>query len=329
MKAMLFCAGHGTRMGPLADLCPKPAMPLYGRPLISHALRWLWRQGAREVVVNLHHLPDQVRQAALAHGPRELSVVFSQEPDLLGTGGGLARAAPHFRNEPFFLAVNGDVFTRIDLRIPLRVHRHRRPLSTLVLSDAERNRALFGVGLDSDKRIVDFWGEPASPSVFRRCAFTGIHVLDPKLLDRLPPDGFACIKEQGYLPALREGARLWGAIVQGAWFDLGTPSRYLDAHLEMSPELEALSGLPMRAPQVASAEPLPEGLVVRPPVVIGAGLKLEGRAVVGPAAFLGSNVTLEAGAEVSQAVAWDGARLAGRVERAIVAPGIEPVSASS
>lgn len=328
MKAMLFSAGYGTRMAPLSDQLPKPAMPFYGRPLVAHSLEWLARQGIGEVVLNLHHLGEVARKTAEAHAPVGMTLHFSAEPELLGTGGGLVLARDYFPAEGGpFVVVNGDIFSQIDLRVPLRVHRHWAPTATLVLNSDAANEALFGVGLDLDKRILDFWGEPPGPGAFRRCAFTGIQIVDPCLFDTLPATGFACIKEAGYLPVLHDGGRLQGAVVDAPWFDLGTPARYLAAHLSMLGKLQELARRPMLGARIAAKEPPPPTLTVVPPVVLGARLRVEGEATVGPAAFLGDDVTLGDGAQVVRTVVWDGATVRGRVSDAICAPGVGAVSA--
>ncbi len=321
MKAMIFTAGFGTRMAPLTDRIPKPAMPFFGRPLIAHTLEWLSGQGVDSVVLNLHHLPEVVRAAALDHCPKGLELHFSEETDILGTGGGLAAARHHFPAEDGpFLAVNGDIFTQMDLRMPLRVHDHRKPSATLVLHAGSGYADLFGVGLDLDKRILDFWGDPEGTQPFRRCAFTGVHVIEPELVDRLPKTGYACIKEQGYLPLLHEGGILWGTVSDESWFDLGTPARYLAAHLGMIDQLSSLVAHPLISEQVAAAEPPPPNLTIIPPVVLGSSLRVEGAATVGPAAFIGDGVCLRNDALVTRSIVWDGTTVDGQLIDSIAAP---------
>lgn len=310
LSAMVFAAGLGTRMRPYSDQLPKPAMPFYGRPLVAHTLAWLAEHGVGTVVVNLHHLADVMRSTVNTWTPHGLKVHFTEEPEILGTGGGLVAARHLFgANEPI-VVVNGDIFTRIDLRVPLRIHRQHPGPVTLVLNDDPENEALFGVGVDLGKRVVDFWGDPPNAGAFRRSAFTGIHVVDPAFLDQLPSSGFACIKEQGWIPFLERGGEMRGAVVRGDWFDLGTPERYLTAHMSMLGAIGELAPPPCA---------VPAGVEIVPPVVIGPGLRAEGPARIGPAAFVGRGVTLAAGTHVRRSVVWDNAVVAGEVDRQIVA----------
>lgn len=311
MKAMILAAGYGTRLRPLTDRVPKAALPFFGRPLISHTLEWLAGHGIDAAVINLHHLGAQVRAAAEAWAPRDMRLLFIDEVEILGTGGALRNARASFGDDDEIVVVNGDVFTRLDLAVALRVHRSTRAMATLCLDAEPQHRDLFGVGLDLDKRITDFWGQPPGPEPMRRAAFTGVHITSAKLLDRLPETGFACIKERGWIPLLRDGGHLQGVVQAAPWFDIGTPERYLAAHVGMAYDAARLSGWPMVAPFVASAEPLPDGVTVRAPAAVGPGLRIDGPAEIGPNAFLGANVTLAAGSAVRDAVIWDGERVAG------------------
>ncbi len=306
MKAFLLCAGLGTRLRPLTDRVAKPVVPLFGRPLLEHAFEWLLQQGVTDVVVNTHHLPQSV-ESALARLPlSRMGVTLVHESTLLGTGGGLRNVAEQFSGERAFLTANGDVFTDLDATHALAAH---TDLATLVTLDDPRLAALFGVGVDALGRVTDFWGQPEGTSPVRRVAFSGIQVAGPALLARLEREVDAgtpaCIKERGWIPALRDGEHIATVAGQGAWFDLGTPQAYLDAHRRLSPRAASLSGWPERAPGIISAEPLPSQLQVVAPAVIGPGLTTRGPARLGPHAYLGTGVTLASAVSLEQVVVWD------------------------
>jgi MurNAc alpha-1-phosphate uridylyltransferase len=105
-RAMVLAAGRGERMRPLTDHCPKPLLSLCGRPIIDRVLDALAAFGVAEVVVNLHHLGDQLRRHLESR--RQPRVVFSEEAELLETGGGVKAALPLLGKAPFFV-INGDV----------------------------------------------------------------------------------------------------------------------------------------------------------------------------------------------------------------------------
>ena len=94
---MILAAGLGARLRPLSELCAKPAMPVRGIPVIAHMLTLLAKHHVTEVVINLHHLPNTVREAVERHRPAGLEVRYSEETELLGTGGGMKRVAGFLR----------------------------------------------------------------------------------------------------------------------------------------------------------------------------------------------------------------------------------------
>jgi len=114
MKAMILAAGRGERLRPLTDHVPKPMLEVHGRPLLEHQLGWLSAIGIREVVLNLHHLGEQI-EAHFGDGRNfGLNIRYSREPVLLETGGGIVKALPLLGGEPF-LIINGDIFTDFPL----------------------------------------------------------------------------------------------------------------------------------------------------------------------------------------------------------------------
>ena len=113
MKAMILAAGRGTRMAPLTDTCPKPLIPLCGKPLIVHHLEKLSAAGIKEVVINHAWLGEQIEQHLGDGSAWGLTIHYSAETDALETGGGVYQALPLLGAAPFLL-INGDVWTDWD-----------------------------------------------------------------------------------------------------------------------------------------------------------------------------------------------------------------------
>ncbi len=109
-KAMILAAGRGERLRPLTDHTPKPMVEVQGRPLLAHQIEWLCRAGIDELVINLHHLGEQI-EAHFGDGKAfAVNISYSREDTLLETGGGIVNALPLLGTEPF-LILNGDIFT--------------------------------------------------------------------------------------------------------------------------------------------------------------------------------------------------------------------------
>jgi MurNAc alpha-1-phosphate uridylyltransferase len=223
MKAMLLAAGRGERMRPLTDACPKPLLPVAGKPLINWHLERLAAAGITEVVINLSWLGEQIA-SALGDGSRHgLHVIFSREPwPALETGGGIFNALPLLGCEPFLL-VNGDVHADVDF-------------TALRLAPGDLAQLVLVPNPDHHPR-GDFWLEPAGRIVAggsrqaERLTYSGIALLHPSLFDGAPGGRFPLLP---WLERAREAGRLGGQRHDGQWLDVGTPERLasLDAALQ-------------------------------------------------------------------------------------------------
>jgi mannose-1-phosphate guanylyltransferase len=135
MRAMLVTAGFGTRLLPLTELLPKPAVPVCNRPIAWYALDHLRRSGVREFVANTHHLPNELERELGAVTPGDVQLRFVHEPEILGTGGGVRNAWRPIDGETF-LVMNGKYVFAPDIAGALRVHRDSGALATMILKPA-------------------------------------------------------------------------------------------------------------------------------------------------------------------------------------------------
>ena len=225
---MILAAGLGTRLRPLTNMMPKPLLPVGGTPLIVWNLLLLKRHGFHDVVINLHYLGPMIEQA-LGNGSQfGLRIIYSHEPMILGTGGGIKQAEPHFSGEPV-LVLNGDTLVELDLNALWAFHRTNHAAATLVLRE-DPNAASWGlVEMGVENRIVRITGKGLSsslPTVPRM--FAGIHILNPRLL-REVPKGVASSVIDPYVAAIARGDTVLGYDLNGYWSDIGTAERYAQA----------------------------------------------------------------------------------------------------
>ena len=242
MRAILLAAGYGTRLRPLTDATPKSLLPIAGRPLLVWNLLLLRRHGITEAIINLHHLGDQIVEA-LGDGSRYgMRLAYSHEPTPLGTGGGLRQAAPYLKGGPF-LVVNADTLSECDLTALVACHGDSGALATLAVRADADAEAWGAVMLDGASRIRQIKGEPpVAAAGFRSYMFAGIQVLDPSLLDIIPPGPGSIIDVHTKL--LQQGRLLQGYEMTGYWSDIGTPERYAQAQQDMAVGRAALSQSP-------------------------------------------------------------------------------------
>ncbi len=234
MRAMILAAGYGTRLWPLTVDRTKPAIPFLGKPLVGYVAEYLGRYGCREVVVNLHHQPDSVREA-LGDGSRfGVRLDYVEEETILGTSGALDNAR-HLLDGDTFFVVNGKIVTDIDLSLSLETHRKTAALATLVLLPNERRERFSVVETGGDGQILRFGGmpEPSDDEKNVPLMFTGIQILEPRIFNYIPRGRFSHSTTDVYPQAIAQGERVVAHVAHGRWYELSTIPRYLDISLAL------------------------------------------------------------------------------------------------
>ena len=217
MKAMILAAGLGKRMRPLTDHCPKPLLPVAGKPLIAYHLARLRESGVHEVVINVSYRAEQIIEA-LGNGDHYgLRIHWSRETEPLETGGGIQQALPLLGEEPFLL-INGDVWCEA---LPDRNALQGENLAHLMLVDNPPHHPYGDFGLA---------GGRVNQTDSQRLTYAGIGIIHPMLLAGQPKGAFALA------PLLRtamNNQRVSGERYTGHWVDVGTPERLaeLERHL--------------------------------------------------------------------------------------------------
>jgi mannose-1-phosphate guanylyltransferase len=338
MKAMILAAGLGTRMRPLTDHCPKPLLPLLLQPMLDHILAQLPRHGIHDVIINLHHHADQLARW-LGDGSRwgvHLSLSF--EPEILGTAGALKRVEPLLRDAPFFV-LNADVLIDVDLQALWHWHCQRQALVTMVLRPDPAARSYGAVIVDADGRVRLINGRPSThvPVRGEETMFACVQVVDPQVLEHIPPDCFITTTSDVYPALLERNEAVYGYRYTGYWMDIGVPERYLQAHRDL---LDGALGdswiqrLPAGSRVVLHPDDMPQtvpGVTLVPPVVLGPDVELAPDVCLGPYAVLGTGCRLAHGAMVRESVLWDGVQVgaAAQVRGCALATGVQVPAAST
>lgn len=290
MNAMILAAGLGTRLQPYSLLRPKPLFPVLDRQLLLLTIARLRQAGAGAIVINTHHLGKQIH--SLLAGER--GIILQPEEEILGTGGGLRRALKHFDKQPVLVA-NSDIYHNIDLAEAYRCHLLSGCAATMVVHDCPR---FNDVAVAAASRIIGFGGS-ADPAEKHgdRLAFTGIHVINPEILQQILPDRFSCILDC-YRALLKQGGAINAHVVDRRfWTDIGSPDDYLGLHQGL------LTGHAPACPELAPAVAAGPFFVAAG-ALIGRGVKYHDWVSIGAGAVVGD------GASLSRVVVWDGAKIA-------------------
>ncbi|HSR94877.1 MAG TPA: NDP-sugar synthase [Solirubrobacterales bacterium] len=313
MQAIVLVGGEGTRLRPLTDSIPKPALTLVDRPFLAYMIEWLAGYGVSEVVLACGFLPDVLRGALAGEEERTgAKIRYVSEPRPLGTAGAIRFAADALGDEleDRFLALNGDVLTDLDLKTLLDAHEARSARATLGLYPVEDSSAFGLVDRGEGGEVLEFLEKTGArePGVIN----AGMYVLERSVLDPIPPGENVSIERDVFPRLVGEG--LYGLPLDGYWLDIGTPERYMQASWDI-----------LEGRVATQVEPSSPGVLIDP------GAEVEDGATVGPRAVIGPGCRLGPGAQVLESVLLDGctvganARVAGSIlaSGAVVAAGAQ------
>jgi NDP-sugar pyrophosphorylase family protein len=321
VKGFVLAAGFGQRLRPITEVIPKPLLPVGNVPLIGYALRLCAHHGITEVIVNLHHLGSLIEETLGDGEAFGVHITYSTEEEILGTGGGLRRMHALLEDDTF-VVLNADTILEVDLGALIAQHRERGALATLVLRQDPRQAEFGQLEIDDSGRLRRILGQGEADQPLHPYMFAGVHVIEPRFLEYIPPDVNTCIMRYAYTKALANGEPLYGAAMRGYWSDAGTPRRYLEANLDALERRMALTHVdplagfaltPKRAVdevvRMGNDVALGVGVDIRAPVLLGDGARVADNAVVGPGCVVGARAQVGKGARLSRTVVLEGARV--------------------
>jgi mannose-1-phosphate guanylyltransferase/phosphomannomutase len=228
MKAVVFAAGYGTRLGELTGDTAKAMLPVAGQPLLEHVIRHLARHGFDDIAVNLHFRAEQIRDYFHDGSALGVRLTYSYEPELLGTAGTIASLRWFLCDAGPFLIHYGDVITDHDFSAMRDVHLERDALLTLLVHERPGSNSI--VVLDASQRVTEFLERPTPDHPARaRSSWvnSGVYITDPRLLDLLPPPPSDLA--QDVLPGLAGRPDVFAHALAGFRVAVDSPARYREA----------------------------------------------------------------------------------------------------
>lgn len=232
MKAMIFAAGLGTRLKPFTENHPKALAIVNGKPLLQRNIEYLKSFGIDEIVINVHHFADQIIEFLDENNYFGIEITISDETDqVLETGGGLVKAKTNFKED--FLVMNVDILTDLHLTNFIKAHQENKALVTLAVSDRNSSRKLYF----NDKKELKGWRNLKTQEEIKAVdslddlndlAFSGIHVINPALFDKITETGkFSIMKV--YMDLMKTESIIGFDHSGGILIDVGRPESVLEA----------------------------------------------------------------------------------------------------
>lgn len=238
MKAMVLAAGVGSRLGHITADIPKPMAPVGGKPVMEHIINLLRLYGIRDIIANLHYLPEKIMDHFGDGSGHGIRLTYSVEETLLGTAGGV-KNNQWFLDETF-LVISGDALTDINLASFLNFHREKKALATIALKEVADVEQFGVVITDETGRIRSFQEKPKKEEALSNLVNTGIYIFEPEIFDLIPERQFYDFGRNLFPLLVEKGMPFYGYPMEGYWCDIGTVDTYEKACREASAGLVRL-----------------------------------------------------------------------------------------
>jgi len=337
MRAMILAAGLGTRLRPLTYLMPKPVAPVLNRPIVARIAELVGEHGFADVVTNLSYLPGQIREVLGDGSEFGLRITYSEEPEPLGTAGGVGKVRDFLGETDSFLIISGDALTDLDLSAMREAHEAnvtKGAIATLATKRVE-DTSQIGVAItDADGRIQGFQEKPDSAEALSDLASCGIYMFRREIFDHFPPEDQKSPagdddQPQGFVdwaldvfPALLDGdIPFHSHEIDAYWNDIGSVGEFVQGNFDA---LAGRVGVVPPADEVSpgvyagDASDL-DGVKVRPPVLVGADCEIGAGADLHGPVVIGDGCRVGAGAMIREAVILPRAKLG---EGAVIVGGL-------
>jgi len=329
MKGVIMAGGFGTRLKPLTINRPKPMVPVANRPIMEHIVELLKKHGITDLISILYFQPEQITSYfgdGSAFGVRMQYVTADAD---YGTAGAVRNAESLIGREPIII-ISGDVLTDFDLGAAIAQHKARGAEATIALTSVE-NPLAYGIVIADPHsgRIERFLEKPTWGEVFSDTVNTGIYILEPEALMRVPVRTNYDFSKDLFPKMLKEGAKLFGHIAHGYWRDIGNLDEYRRAHEDVLAGRVRIN-TPGQKREVNGAT-----LWGDSGAVVQSEAKLSGAVILGRNAHVGTGVSLENvilgpgcvvedGAHIRNAVFWDNAHVGrrARISESVLTSGV-------
>ncbi len=308
MRAVLMAGGSGTRLRPLTCELPKPMVPVLNRPIAEHIVNLLKRHGITEIIATLHYLPDVMKDYFQDGSDFGVNMKYAVEDDQpLGTAG-CVKNIEEMLNDTF-LVISGDSITDFDLQKAIAFHKKKGSKATLILTRVP-NPIEFGIVItDKEQRIQRFLEKPSTSEIFSDTVNTGTYILEPEVLQYLPPAEETDFSKDLFPLLLEKGEPMYGYVADGYWCDVGHLEAYREAQYDaLERKVVVDFAYQETEPGIWIGENtyIDPTAIVENPCLIGNNCRIGARVKILAGTVIGDNVTINTDAELNRPIIWNG-----------------------
>jgi mannose-1-phosphate guanylyltransferase len=307
LKGVILAGGKGTRMRPLTYLTPKPMLPLINKPFMEYFILRLKSYGITHMILSTQYIPD-VFNEYFGDGSRfGVSLIYVTEEMPLGTCGAVKNVEKYLGNEAFTV-FNGDILTAINLKNMINFHKSKKADITISLAPVEDPTAYGLVPIDKDCRVKEFLEKPSLEEISTNLINAGTYIIEPHIMGHVPP-GENYSFERGLFPkVLKLGYKIYGFVSNAYWLDLGTPEKYMAAHMDiLDRKIDFKYPYKKIYPNIYIGEgaKYKRGNLTTGPIVIGENTVIEQNAKILPLTVIGSNCIIGIDSSISESIVFD------------------------
>ncbi len=298
MQALILVGGEATRLRPLTCNMPKAMVPVLNRPFLEHYIGYLGRHGIQDVVLAQGHLP-RLMDDYFQDGSRfNTKLTYSLESKPMNTAGAIKNAEQYLHGT--FFAMNGDIFTDLDLTDMLKFHREHRAKVTIALTPVEDPTAYGLIETDRTGRVKRFLEKPKKEEVTTNMINAGTYIMEEEVLAHIPANTNYSVERQLFPDLLRRGDPVYAYYSPSYWIDIGTPDSYLRTHSDLLAGkcrgYEVARGQEIRIGKNCLIDPtarIEGNVLVGDGCVIGRGVRISGPVSLGPGNAVGEESVIQ------------------------------------
>ncbi|MDD7444534.1 MAG: NDP-sugar synthase, partial [Clostridiales bacterium] len=312
-KAVIMAGGEGKRLRPITCTLPKPMVPLLNKPVIDYCIELLKKHGVEDITATLHYLPNVIMRHCGDGGKYGVKLSYSIEDAPLGTAGSVRKAVGADARRT--IVISGDAMTDADLTEAMCFHKERGAAVTIVLKRVSVPTE-YGVAMtDSKGKIYRFLEKPMLSEVFSDLANTGIYILEPEVIERIPEGEKYDFSKDLFPALLKEKMPVYGYVTDRYWCDIGDIAQYKAAQRDM---LDGRCAFATAAKQkdgawIEEGAVISEGAELLGPCYIGSGAEVS-EAVVSDYSVAGSGARIGRGSSLKRTVLMENTRVRENVE---------------